>query len=370
MQTMEESLRKFMAKSAKRHDENSNLIKEIRASMDYAIRNQGASIKTLKIQIGQMSKVLQDKGSGSLPGLTETNSRDHVNSISTTVEADMPSIRSDLGASVSVMPLTTFTNLGLGELAPTKLTIELADRTIKHPKGIAENILVGIGKFVFPIDFIILDMPEDVKVPLILRRPFLSTAHAKIDMIKRKITLRVGNDKITFKRVKPASSLIKRVYVLGLIERMDLDLEARLMGEALILNRLLDPEFGDFIELNDLNEPLELRRNQMNDLGPTREEGEIIDEPMKNIVKTRNDNEKNKGINEYPSIYDYDRKIHVDYAYNLQFSFVENMDVYRNEEIGDVIIGEPFCRALCVKARSQYDVSRFKDTAYRLPVSF
>ncbi|GJV15790.1 hypothetical protein Tco_1361113 [Tanacetum coccineum] len=90
--TMEESLSKFMAESAKRHNENSNLIKEIRASTDAAIRNQGASIKALEIQIGQMSKVLQERGSGSLPGSTEKNSRDHVKSISTTVEADTTSI--------------------------------------------------------------------------------------------------------------------------------------------------------------------------------------------------------------------------------------------------------------------------------------
>ncbi|GJT18177.1 putative ribonuclease H-like domain-containing protein [Tanacetum coccineum] len=104
----------------------------------------------------------------------------------------------DLGASVSVMPLLTYLNLGLGELAHTKLTVELADRTVKYPKGIADNMLVGIGKFVFPVDFIILDMPEDVKVPLILERPFLSTAHAKIDVFKRKITLRVGEEKTIF----------------------------------------------------------------------------------------------------------------------------------------------------------------------------
>ncbi|GKB37191.1 hypothetical protein Tco_0882133, partial [Tanacetum coccineum] len=90
----------------------------------------------------------------------------------------------DLGASISVMPLSTYLNLGLGKLAHTKLTVELADMTMKYPKGIAKNVLVGIGKFVFPIDFIILDMPEDIKVPLILGRPFLSTARAKIDFTK------------------------------------------------------------------------------------------------------------------------------------------------------------------------------------------
>ncbi|GKG10534.1 hypothetical protein Tco_0341934, partial [Tanacetum coccineum] len=93
----------------------------------------------------------------------------------------------DLGASVSVMPLSTYLNLRLGELAHTRLTVELADKTVKYPKGITKNVLVGIGKFTFPVDFIILDMPEDIKVPLILGKPFLSTACAKIDVYKRRL---------------------------------------------------------------------------------------------------------------------------------------------------------------------------------------
>nr|GFB58380.1 uncharacterized protein [Tanacetum cinerariifolium] len=84
-------------------------------------------------------------------------------------------------------------------------------------------------------------MPEDIKVPLILGRTFLSTAHAKIDVFKRKITLRVREEKIIFKSVKPSSSLIKKVYMLSLRERRELDLEARIMGETLMLNRSLDP---------------------------------------------------------------------------------------------------------------------------------
>ncbi|GKD15934.1 hypothetical protein Tco_1205092, partial [Tanacetum coccineum] len=243
-QSMEDTLSKFMNESAKRHEENSNLIKEIRASTDAAIKNQGASIKTLEIQIGQMSKVLYERGFGSLPSSTETTPKDKVKSISTTIGADSHSIRRigssqyawnygpkfakaygtshiketiprkekdlgsftlpyfindncfdnalvDLGVSVSVMPLSTYLNLGLGELAHTRLIVELADRTVKYLKGIAENVLVGIGKFTFAVDFVILDMPEDIKVPLILGRPFLSTARAKIDVYKRKITLRV-----------------------------------------------------------------------------------------------------------------------------------------------------------------------------------
>ncbi|GKD52461.1 putative reverse transcriptase domain-containing protein [Tanacetum coccineum] len=110
-----------------------------------------------------MSKVLQERGSGSLPNSTEMNPRDHVNSISTTVEADTIPIR----------------RIGSTRYA---VSVQLNNRTVKHPKGIAENVLVGIGKFVFPVDFIILDIPEDVNVPLIHGRPFLSTAYAKVDV--------------------------------------------------------------------------------------------------------------------------------------------------------------------------------------------
>ncbi|GJS14406.1 hypothetical protein Tco_0408878 [Tanacetum coccineum] len=242
----------------------------------------------------------------------------------------------DLGASVSVMPLSTYLNLGLGELAHTKLTVELADRTLKYPKEIAKNMLVGIGKFVFPIDFLILDMPEDIKVPLILRIPFLSIAHAKIDVFKRKITLRVGEEKIIFKSVKPASSLINRVYMLRLRERMELDLEARLMGEAFMLNRSLDPFFGDYIELNDLNVPLELKRDQVDDLMPTIEEGKVIEK-----FRARNDARMVSKVFRYPSDCDHDKKIGMDCAYNLKFScmidfaVLKDMDAYRDEGMGD-----------------------------------
>ncbi|GJY04461.1 hypothetical protein Tco_0370401 [Tanacetum coccineum] len=100
---------------------------------------------------------------------------------------------------------------------------------------------------------------------------------------------------------------------------MELDLEARLMGEALILNRSQELKHGDFIELNDLNEPLKLNNQEIKDLDPEIEEGEIIDEPMVDVVKIRDDEILEK-IDEYPSFCDYDRQIHINYAYNLEFS--------------------------------------------------
>nr|GEX79712.1 reverse transcriptase domain-containing protein [Tanacetum cinerariifolium] len=224
--------------------------------------------------------------------------------------------------------------------------------------------------------FIVLDMPEDLKTPLILGRPFLSTTHAKIDVFKRKITLRVGNDKVVFKSEKPTSNIIKRVYLLSLREIMKLDLEARLMGEALILNKSLDLFYGDYIKLNDLNEPLEIRRNQVDDLEPTIKEeirrnqvddleptikeGKVIDEPMMDILKTRCDDKIIDGLDEYPSYCEFDRKIHIGYTYNLQFScmidfaVMENMDAYRDDRMGDIIIGSPFCKEGCIKVR-QFD---------------
>nr|GEW46157.1 hypothetical protein [Tanacetum cinerariifolium] len=119
----------------------------------------------------------------------------------------------NLGASVSVMSYSTYTTLGLGDLIPTKLIVELVDRIVKQPKGIAKNVLVGIYKFTFPVDFIILDIPEDLETPIILGRPFFSTAHAIINVFKAMITLSVGNDKFFFKSNKPTSNIIKRVFM-------------------------------------------------------------------------------------------------------------------------------------------------------------
>ncbi|GJT10693.1 ribonuclease H-like domain-containing protein [Tanacetum coccineum] len=274
-----------------------------------------------------MSKVLQERGFGSLPSSTETNPRDHVKSISTTVEVDITPRRrirssqyvvlaqrnskkgsygpqfleansygalhidnsiprmekdpgsftlpfyinnvcfdnalADLGASISVMPLSTYLNLGLGELAHTKLMVELADGTVKYPKGIAKNVLVGI--------------------------------------------------------------------------------EARLMGETLVLNRSLDPLYGDYIELNDLNIPLELRRYQVDDLMLTIEEGKFYNSIIKDKVKY----ERKNAVGAFMNV-----PIFVgNYFVVTYFVVMENMDGYRDQDMGDVIFGEPFCKASCVEAK-------------------
>ncbi|GJV62581.1 reverse transcriptase domain-containing protein [Tanacetum coccineum] len=95
----------------------------------------------------------------------------------------------DLGASINLMPYSLYFKLSLETLKPTKMSIRLADRSFQYPIGIAENMLVKVGKFTFPVDFIILEMEEASKVPLILGRPFLHTANAVIRVKQKKLNL-------------------------------------------------------------------------------------------------------------------------------------------------------------------------------------
>ncbi|GJV27610.1 reverse transcriptase domain-containing protein [Tanacetum coccineum] len=78
------------------------------------------------------------------------------------------------------------------------MSLELADRSIQYSRGIAEDVLIKIDKFIIPIDFVILDIREDSRIPMILGRPFLATAQAMIDVFNKKITLRVGSDEVIF----------------------------------------------------------------------------------------------------------------------------------------------------------------------------
>ncbi|GKB17962.1 hypothetical protein Tco_0851885 [Tanacetum coccineum] len=240
--------------------------------------NEEVTYQMVRSHPRQMSKVLLERGFGSLPSSTEMNLRDHVKSISTTAKADTNRIRR---ASVSVMPFSTYLNLRLGELAHTKLTVELAVRTVKYPKRIAENLLVEI---------------------------------------------------------------------------MELDLEARLMGETLVSNRSMDPLYEDYMEFNDLNVPLELRRDQVDDLMPTIEEGEVIEEIrarmmlewfynsiMKDKIKFRGKNELGNWANVPIFIGNF--------CVLTSFAVMENMDPYVDKGMGEVVVGKPFCEVSCVETK-------------------
>nr|GFC77018.1 reverse transcriptase domain-containing protein [Tanacetum cinerariifolium] len=88
----------------------------------------------------------------------------------------------DLGASINLMSLSVWKKLGLPDLIPTQMTLELANCAICTPDGIARDVFVSVGKFTFPADFVVVDYESDPRVPLILGRPFLRTARALIDV--------------------------------------------------------------------------------------------------------------------------------------------------------------------------------------------
>ena len=113
----------------------------------------------------------------------------------------------DSGASINLMPLSVARKLSLGELTPTSVTLQMADRTLAKPEGVIEDVLVKVGKFIFPVDFIILDIEEDSQVPLLLGRPFLASGAALIDMQKGVLTLRVGEEAVDFNLLKSLKNL-------------------------------------------------------------------------------------------------------------------------------------------------------------------
>ena len=113
----------------------------------------------------------------------------------------------DSGVSINLMPYFVAKKLSLGEITPTAVTLQMADKTLEKPEGIIEDVLVKVGKFIFPADFIILDMEEDSQVPLLLGRPFLATGAALIDMQKGILTLRVREETADFNLIRSLRNL-------------------------------------------------------------------------------------------------------------------------------------------------------------------
>ena len=110
----------------------------------------------------------------------------------------------DLGASINLMPFSLAKKPNLGEITPTSLSLQMVDRSMTFPKGIIEEILVKVDKFMFLVDFVGLDMEEDREAPLILGRSFLAIGQALIDVKNGELTLRVGEDQVKFNLYKRA----------------------------------------------------------------------------------------------------------------------------------------------------------------------
>ncbi|GJT56045.1 reverse transcriptase domain-containing protein [Tanacetum coccineum] len=150
----------------------------------------------------------------------------------------------DLGASINLMPLYVWKKLSLPELSPTRMTLELATRTVAYPAGIAEDVFVQVGKFTFPTDFVVVDYDVDPRVPLISGRPFLRTAHALVDVHGEELTLRVGYEKLVF-NVESTSKYPRKhgdesIHKIGIL---DITCEDH-FHEVLNVQKLINPMSG------------------------------------------------------------------------------------------------------------------------------
>ncbi|XP_075088482.1 uncharacterized protein LOC142170465 [Nicotiana tabacum] len=104
----------------------------------------------------------------------------------------------DLGASINLMPLAIYTKLGIDRARLTSMLLQLADRMVKRPTGILDNVLVQVGKFVFPADFVILDCQVNGEIPIILGSPFLATGRALIDCETGELKMRLNDEEVIF----------------------------------------------------------------------------------------------------------------------------------------------------------------------------
>ncbi|XP_025628388.1 uncharacterized protein [Arachis hypogaea] len=102
----------------------------------------------------------------------------------------------NLGASINLMPLSLMKKLQIDEVKSTHIFLQLGDHSIKYPLGVVEDLLVKVGHFIFPADFVILDMEEDKNASIILGRPFLATARALTNVEKGELVLRVNEEEI------------------------------------------------------------------------------------------------------------------------------------------------------------------------------
>ncbi|GJW97951.1 reverse transcriptase domain-containing protein [Tanacetum coccineum] len=119
------------------------------------------------------------------------------------------------------MPLLIYEKLGIGSLKPTRMTLELANRSVPLPKGIAQDVIIKVDQFNFLANFVVVDFEADLRVPIILRRPFLRTAKVLVYLYEEKLTLRVGNEQVVFytdKSSRNNSRDIQSVHCINIID--------------------------------------------------------------------------------------------------------------------------------------------------------
>ena len=170
----------------------------------------------------------------------------------------------DLGASVNLLPYSVYKQLGLGELKPTSITLSLADRSIKIPKGTVEDVLIQVDKFYYPVDFVVLDT-EPIAVgtnyvPIIHGRPFLATSNAIINCQNGVMQLTFGNmTHLSKKHMQPVEEEPEEVCIIDTI--MEEQVDQQQMQDVLI-KELSDcsEELQEVQDLNTVHEQLRKKK--------------------------------------------------------------------------------------------------------------
>ncbi|XP_057740023.1 uncharacterized protein LOC130957166 [Arachis stenosperma] len=161
----------------------------------------------------------------------------------------------DLGASINLMPLAMMTKLMIEEVKPTRMSLQLTDRSFKIPNGVVENLLVKVGNFIFPADFVILDIDKQGNNSIILARPFLATARAIIDVEKGEIVLRVHEEQMVINIFKAMQ------YPAEKENCMRIDMVDTLVEEALEVDQHEDHEEAQEIQEEDSKETQSLENS-------------------------------------------------------------------------------------------------------------
>ncbi|GJR14096.1 reverse transcriptase domain-containing protein [Tanacetum coccineum] len=241
----------------------------LKTQLETVAKNHQASIQNLETKFNRLADKQSGQPSGSLPSNTQPNPKghnskvyqppqsrnEHVNAVFTR------SVLTDLVQSITLMLIQLYAKLSLENLKPTKMSVRLADRSFQCPLGIAENMLVKVGKFTFPADFVILKMEKDSKVPLILGRPFLHTADAVIRVKQKQLNLGVGTERMIFNidsAMKHSYSNDDTCFSIDVIDKiLEEDFDALLNEGSKILHSIegtlleeeIFAEFDEFMEI-------------------------------------------------------------------------------------------------------------------------
>ncbi|GJR43421.1 reverse transcriptase domain-containing protein [Tanacetum coccineum] len=236
--SLEELMNKHLEESTRRRAKMEEWVKKLQENAEINNRNQSASLKNLETQIEQLTKEFHTKSANEINNSsldqckavyadkkTPLDNGHHKvsfvsNKCTQIVQEKFVSAKVLPCPSVNVIPKSMFEHLKLAQLKKSDMLVEMADMMKIYPIGIVENVLVKICKFLFLLDFVVMDMLNTCNETMILGRPFLATIHAEIDVFNKEISLGFGSDRVTFdmdKKIHNFTTPVGKIYMMNSI---------------------------------------------------------------------------------------------------------------------------------------------------------